>query len=206
MWQGLKLWKNSWTTIWIVLVIYIYIYYISYFSHAQIQWATLLHFDIPVKKYIYSSQNYECIVPWLLSLWITAAVQNGRDKLTETAVEKNLFTNFPNLEAHSCSVYLGMQTPNINLSWGVQSLSPCVVQHDNNNTRTYCFVFECGNVVVFFLVYKLQTWNRHSSVTNGGITRALSVFVYYADTSLLEMSRKQKPLRNVNTHQSPLQS
>ena len=35
-----------------------------------------------------------------------AAVQDGRDKLIKTAVEKILFTDCQNLQAHSCSVYL----------------------------------------------------------------------------------------------------
>lgn len=46
-----------------------------------------------------------CLQTW--QLWIVAAEREGRDKLTETAVEKILLSGCQNLEAHSVSVYLG---------------------------------------------------------------------------------------------------
>lgn len=50
-----------------------------------------------------------------------AVIQDNGDKLIKTAVEKIHLTDCQNLLAHSCSVYLGRQTPNINLSWGVNT-------------------------------------------------------------------------------------
>lgn len=45
-------------------------------------------------------------------------IQDGKDKLIEAAVEKTLFIDCQNLEAHVSSVIL-RRTPNINLSWGL---------------------------------------------------------------------------------------
>lgn len=42
-----------------------------------------------------------------MAMIVMAAVQDGRDELIKTAVEKTQFTVYQTLRAHSSSVYLG---------------------------------------------------------------------------------------------------
>lgn len=138
-----------------------------------------------------------CLYKWLL--WIMAAVQDCGDKLIRTAVEKIHFTDCQNL--HSCLVYLGRQTPNINLSWGGAhaTCTPCMniqsspsalfaAQHDSHNKRT------CKMSKLMFLIglekfvstdCELQTWITHSRAANGEGNRPQSVWEVAEVTEIL---------------------
>lgn len=107
VWYSLKLWRKLLSRRWVVNVLYLYLLCSdsgncinSHFSLFVTKWWTLS--TMPV-----------------LSVYINdCRCTRWYDKLIETAVEKFLFTDCQNLEAHSCSVFLGRQLPNINLSWG----------------------------------------------------------------------------------------